>query len=226
MPEKNLDVTNSQTWPDEIFDFSEKYEVGEFPGDFDIEPSDFHEFKRIIQGMRILARHATRLTEGEIQNIDLLGLNPLTEELVNKKISDAVRDNLLSTETARELLEGNVYKTESSAGRQNLICAVVDGRELPHSKSRLDHQLREWGGECIGNTSAGTKHRDILRSIGKPTVVSFWVDISHLSGSWHLENLLRQCICHSYGRDFVTGLHIEGLTVSRMDIEEIYHLEI
>lgn len=123
--------------------------------------------KLMIQDCLFCGFHCTRLVESEIDDIQSNGLKPLCPDFTNKRIEKILKDNLISLETAQEIMNEN---ESSISGRIGQVC-------FSHCLSTLTEELglyrlfRSWGGEAIYVGRENELSGKELRNIGIPCIV-------------------------------------------------------
>ena len=181
---KIVDIDDLVTWPDEVVEFietqSQIFDLG--------KDSYMSAGNRVLAGLFdssfILVYHATRLLPHEIDDIRANGLKILTEELIEKKIREAVHYEYLPKEIGEELRDGSTFKTRAKEKRANQICVVLGKSAFVNKVSSLRPLFGIWGGETINKTIVGLKYRSILTEIGEPAVLKTLLPIT---GDSHLD---------------------------------------
>lgn len=123
--------------------------------------------KIIIQDYLFCGLHCTRLVESEIDDIQFNGLKPLCPDFTKKRLEKLLKDNLISLETAQEIINENESSISSRIGQ---VC-------FSHCLSTLTQEpyvyrlFRSWGGEAIYVGREYKPSGKELRHIGIPCIV-------------------------------------------------------
>lgn len=131
-----------------------------------------------IQRLDFVGFHCTRLTKEEIANIKKSGLQPLSSDLINKKLLSLLDSGTIDMNTYHFLLENNLSQENNRKGRIWFFFCIdtlndVDG---------LYRLFRSWGGEAIYNNNENLKEvSKTLSSIGKPCIVLGNIKCSEIS---------------------------------------------
>jgi len=122
----------------------------------------------ILMAHSFIGFHATRLTQQEISNIMLDGLQPLTPKLVEQKTNILRRDNHISTHQAELIIQNN---SSHKKYRQNMVWVFHCVSSLTDSGG-LDNLFGYWGGEAIHRHFKEDKGSSLdLKQIGQPCIV-------------------------------------------------------
>lgn len=134
--------------------------------------SDIVEDARILatQG-RVRAYHLTRLLEHEVDSIRRNGLALASAGLVEARIADAVVHRCLTRRDARYLLVRFADRDQHWESRANLLYVLASLKPLRGISVSGTHYLREWGGEILSHCSSEPKFRDLLETLGTPSII-------------------------------------------------------
>ncbi len=132
-------------------------------------------FKRVISqvgsilaAQRLLCFHCTRLTRQESEAIRGHGLEPLSLDLIERRIAQAVEQGYLPAEIANILREDHQVL---ESGRINRV-AFANQRSVLRFREDVIRLFSSWGGEALYNSH---EHRaetgPALMAIGNPTIV-------------------------------------------------------
>lgn len=130
-------------------------------------------FIAALSGNHIRTYHCSRLTPTEVRWVKDEGLHPVSAELVERKLSQAVEDGHLSTS------EGELYSANHLARQRNragAICLIGDRVDLENVPA-VGWLLSIWGGEVI-NAAFHTRSPESqrLEEVGMPTIVVALLD--------------------------------------------------
>ncbi len=135
--------------------------------------------KIIIQDCLFCGFHCTRLVESEINDIQSNGLKVLCPDFTKKRIEKRLKDNLMTLETAQEIINKN---ESSKSNRIGQVC-------FSHCLSTLNQELavyrffRSWGGEAIYvNRENGLSGKELWH-IGIPCIVVGTLNYSDIGKS-------------------------------------------
>ncbi len=99
--------------------------------------------KRIINKCMFIGFHCTRLTEIEVNDILQNGLSPLNEDLLSLKLGVLLAENLIDQNEFDKML---LNKKIGDEGRRNLVFTFHELKTLT-DESGLKRLFRCWGGE-------------------------------------------------------------------------------
>lgn len=163
-------------------------------------------FTDLVDDREILAIHASRLTEREIENIRNFGLDATSGELVTKKLAQARDDNALTEDEYQHLLDVATSSLEPDEFRANQICLSIGEFDYDRDKSQLYHFWRTWGGEIINMNVREVELMKKLRSLGKSVNVK--IHIPDFVEAGIAENVFLGSLKAFYGESELIGLHI------------------
>ncbi len=121
----------------------------------------------ILMAQSFIGFHATRLTQKEISNIILDGLQPLSIELLKRKVDILVQDNQISAYDAELIIKNNEAQERY---REGIVCLFHCISTLKHSGG-LNDLFSYWGGEAIYRYFKGNTTPLNLKHIGIPCIV-------------------------------------------------------
>jgi hypothetical protein len=122
----------------------------------------------IVRSYDILGFHATRLTDDEAADIVANGMRPLSKDLYERRIAQAVAAKVLTADHAARLGTHNQIGDDNRSG---MIWFVFTRTQLS-DESGIERLFRSWGGEALYNS-----HEDnvltgpLLRGIGRPRII-------------------------------------------------------
>lgn len=124
--------------------------------------------ENILKGSMILGFHATRLLPEEISEILKNGLEPLSENLIKRRLLLIQEMGLISEEIRQELFLHSQANTLGRAGKVFLFHSTKTCKD----SSGLGRLLGRYGGESLyWYYNNDESKKSILRSIGKPAIV-------------------------------------------------------
>jgi hypothetical protein len=126
------------------------------------------EVKNFIKNKMIVGFHCSRLTEGEIFDVEKNGLRPLSFQFAVNRINTLLEHKFISPNVAKRLLGNNKCKEEN---RNENVCFFHCLSTLK-DESGLHRLFRAWGGEAI--YSSHEFNSDIfheLTLVGTPSIV-------------------------------------------------------
>lgn len=218
---KIVDIDDQATWPEDVVTFieerSESINLNENSsmsiGDEILLP--------LLNTSYLLLYHATRLLPHEKEDILEHGLQMLTEELVAKKIREAVGYGYLTERIGEELLCGSTLRTRSEEERANRICFVVGKSPIEQEDPKLANLFDIWGGESINYTDFGKNHVSLLKRIGEPAVVKTLLPSTTRSPIVTSPELTVSFIEAFKGEDSSGELHLENESIPSTYILDI-----
>lgn len=128
----------------------------------------------ILSEHKIVGYHCTRLTVREIKTVKDFGLNILSKELVQKRLDNALRDQLLTKEEILYLKNSDNLKEcldDRNGGRTGMVWFCPNRSMLKH-ESGLYRLFRSWGGEALyWGHERDDNIAHAIRRLGKPCIV-------------------------------------------------------
>ena len=187
-----VDVDRAETWPEPVAAFVSRWAkllAGTTTYTCDLGGVDLLEadeqFRMLLRNHLVRAYHCTRLMEHEISMIRERGLVPLDESLVKDKLAAALRHGAIDQPLHDALVARHVLThPEQAPSRLNQVCLVLSRRTFDHSARSCVPLLEIWGGEAINWRFDRTDTENVLRSLGKPSIVSADIDLGQ-SGKIH-----------------------------------------
>ncbi|VUX55556.1 protein of unknown function [uncultured Woeseiaceae bacterium] len=131
---------------------------------------------------RIVCYHCTRLTPGEIDDINLRGLRILSPELVQQRFDQCMSHGHLSESSHSylgdsETIQGNLDNVRGTRTGRIWFCP---NRSTLQQSSGVYRLFQSWGGEavyCGHEEDSNISH--VLRSIGTPCIVKCALPFDH-----------------------------------------------
>jgi hypothetical protein len=162
-----VDLSDARTWPAAARAAARDVAYSIDPEAWWYEADD-RPFVDALSGAYIRCYHATRLTDRESESIRRHGLQPLTSELVQRRIAEAVADGYLTLSQA-EALTTSGHSNDPNRRDRLFLFTNAPVLRVPH---QVRYLLSMWGGEGI-NMGVGWSDEEglLLRSIGTPSVV-------------------------------------------------------
>jgi hypothetical protein len=176
-----IDVDDVGTWPTEVRDLVDEWcerlrGTTEYASDLEISWDDEAGCLELVGDQPLLAYHFTRLLDIEVERIrDVEGLRPLTRELVERRIDDALASGRVTAEQVERLRATHVFLVDGGSGRRGQICLALGSQPLRTGRG-VRQLLGMWGGEA--QYAATYELRDLLQQLGRPAVVVAAVDLS------------------------------------------------
>ena len=157
----------------------ESYVVG--PSDYD---NAIYGLRAVLNGYLLRGYHCTRLTESEMQNIMLNGMQLPNDVILRDRIRSVQNAGLIDPRIAERLI------IENQAGESNRAKIIWFCFFPPHiaGQEGIERFFRSWGGEALYNSH----ERDpitgpILRSIGTPCIIEADLPIANLKAHSFLD---------------------------------------
>ncbi|MER7512142.1 hypothetical protein ABTX82_27855 [Streptomyces lavendulae] len=136
--------------------------------------------RETLVGCLVRARHCSRLLDHEAVAIREHGLRPLTPDLVNDRLDQALNGGFLTSQLHGTLTADNATTSTGPrwSGRQNQVCLTLSTASFTHQAPGLLH--RYWGGEAIywKHCDTAPDIMQVLSSMGRPAVVTALIDLS------------------------------------------------
>lgn len=182
-----IDIDRPDTWPaavrEETARMAEQL-VGttKHTGDLELPNGYDDEFRQLLAGHRLRAYHATRLLPHEIHDVRDRGLDVLTVDLVDRRLTGLHASGVVTDDDLEDLRASTVFALDEYQNRHNQICLFLGQDSFSH-QGGLWRLLETWGGEAI---FSGIEHKpdllSSLRSAGRPAVVV--VQLEGLESGW------------------------------------------
>lgn len=116
----------------------------------------------------ILGFHCTRLSETDVETIRIGGLEPLSSDLLKRRLHRCVETGALVSEQVEIF---NIDNQTAHKYRRDRIWFVYS-RNLLNNELGLYRLFQSWGGEALyGCHENNPETKDVLRSIGRPCIV-------------------------------------------------------
>lgn len=113
--------------------------------------------------------HFTRITDREIATIAHSGLQPMTLDLIERRLAALVEDGVIDSAGAAMLFAASPYHRQLDGNREGRIWLTA--QPIPIADDGVIDLLGKWGGESISFTHRSGASSDRLAAIGKPAVV-------------------------------------------------------
>nr|AQQ75020.1 hypothetical protein [uncultured bacterium] len=120
-----------------------------------------------INDLHVIGFHCTRLTDEEIENIRSGGLEPLTPELIERRLSLLRQQNSITKADYTFLLNNNRSNDDNRKGK---VWFFLNSKTLT-KESALCRLFRSWGGESIYWGKENDKRIEHIFKTGKPCIV-------------------------------------------------------
>jgi hypothetical protein len=203
-----IDPSNPETWPPHVAALVNNLTaqatelVGsladqpacDLPGSIGYDRSEEWQerFDSAVGDQPVLAYHATRLLRHEADWIRRDGLQILTQELIERRVTTAARllPDLIDTSIAYGLQTTGPLGWQRGAIREGLIHVFTPLDLVDATPYGFDHLLGEWGGEAIARTNGDGTIKAAIRAISAyatPTIVEAAVhvtDFEWFAGLW------------------------------------------
>jgi len=180
---RTIDVDDRQTWPRELSARVDEWVercrgTTKYTPDLPLDIEDEAGFRALFRGHLLRVYHCTKLLPHEGASIRREGLRPLSAELLVDRIRSARAALALSADQAERLLGGHVYAAGEQQSREDQVCFVLSKQMFDYHRDGCEPLFATWGGEGIYRSSGTLELRDVLDSIGTPTVVQAAIDLS------------------------------------------------
>lgn len=169
-------VDDPQTWPDHVRDLMTDVAETlrgstEYVADLEVPEGDTHDIHDALVGSTWRLYHCTRLLPHERDVILATGLAPASDDLVDRKLADAVTHGHLTGPEAEHLRESHMLRPDRGQrqGRQGRICALTTRATLGEYHG-LRWLFEHWGGELVYFDQPDPALAR-LRELGTPSIV-------------------------------------------------------
>jgi hypothetical protein len=186
-----IDLEEPATWPQPLSELTDHWaerlrRSTHFTSDLRLPIALEGDFEGTLANDRLLAFHATRLFDHEVQAIRGRGLRKLTPGLVNDRIESAHGRGLLTDDERERCLSRNVSAIKNQEGREDQVCLVIGRGIFDHEIGGGLHPfLGGWGGEAM-NGWPGPDSDPLLRRLGRPAIVVSALDIAVVGSEAYL----------------------------------------
>lgn len=127
-----------------------------------------YQLNKIISDFKVVSFHCTRITKEEQDDILINGLKPLSPDLINKRIEQIRKQNLISEEIFEQIKNNNDSNDEN---RKGLVWFFHFEQELNHPYG-IYELLGKWGGESVyRNFDRNEAVLLSIQKIGEPCIV-------------------------------------------------------
>lgn len=163
-----------------------------------------------LYGYSITGWHCTRLADEEIDNVRANGLDVLSADLVDRRISEQVLRGRLTAATGRSLISSHQANELNRCGRI-WFCFYPPLAAGEHGLSRL---LSYWGGEATN-----WAHEDnaaiasALRQLGTPCIVEAEVPLAWLPDRWRVATSLVRRDLKFHGEHVTESVRVEHFSL-------------
>lgn len=113
--------------------------------------------------------HFTRITDREIAAIARDGLQPMTIDLIERRLDALVQDGVIDSAGAAMLFAASPYHRQHDGNREGRIWLTA--QPIPIDDDAVIDLLGKWGGESISFTHRSGAVSDRLAAIGKPAII-------------------------------------------------------
>lgn len=187
LPPDVVDLCRPRTWPSHVTRAVRgSLSNVELDGDvayydeLDLPVESRAEILGALQGLRIVCYHATRLMQHEVEDIRSGGLRPLSPELVQQRLQEAVRRGALSTEVAEELIAPTLVNA-ADASREGSVWFTASRDDIQQTPN-LWRMYRYWGGEVMRHhLREGDRLHALLGQVGQAAVVLAAIESDQLN---------------------------------------------
>lgn len=134
--------------------------------------------RSVVQRYSLLGYHCTRLTFAEIADVQIAGMQPLSSELVSRRIEQAVSSGELDPRLGTTLTQENLA---DKSYRKGMIWWIFS-EALLRKESGIYRLLTFWGGEAVyAHHEDDTTVSKALAHIGTACIIKASIPISSLS---------------------------------------------
>lgn len=175
-----------------------------------------------VRGNHLLGYHATRLTEGETQDIRASGLAVLNVDLLNRRLAALHDAGALSAELFAALGAKHQAADDNRAGK---IWFVFSKATL-QDESGMERFFRSWGGEALYNSHE--RHRvtgPALKLPGIPAIVQAAVPCDGLECFMEVGTRLVNVWCEAHGIRTGHDAAFEGYVSSDIPAADIQRID-
>lgn len=169
-----VDLNDRRTWPQQFGTIVEEALPG-YAEDQWFDREQEEAALRALEDHLVRAYHCTRLTDREVRNVRRDGLRLLTPELVQRRLQDAVTDELLTPD------EADFYgqtRLPQDTHRGEMLWFFTDRASLSDAH-QIGYLLEVWGGEGINMAlHSHSPEMKRLERVGTPSVVIANLDLS------------------------------------------------
>lgn len=137
--------------------------------------------RRLVDGHLVRAWHCTRLLGHEVDGIRSQGLRKLDANLVEGRLLEAHRRGLVSAEqyAALKATHSLAPGVKSWGRREGQVCLALSTAAFLDDPDGFWRLLGHWGGESLyAHHEQDPNLAGVLRSLGRPAVVTALVDLS------------------------------------------------
>lgn len=176
-----VDVDDASTWPGEVGEHVDEVskQLGgsrHYACDLEIGYEEEAAFRELLGARPLLAYHFTRLLDVEVERIrEVEGLRPLTRDLVERRIDDALTGQHVTPDQAERLRATHVFHQDGGRGRRDQVCLALGQRPLVTGRG-VRELLGMWGGEA--QYAPTYELREVLEHLGRPAIVVAAVDLT------------------------------------------------
>ncbi|MFB8168364.1 hypothetical protein ACFC60_10500 [Kitasatospora purpeofusca] len=181
-----IDVDDPATWPAQLADlvtgFARRHAAAALPRDCFTDTdiggyADLDVLAPLLAGHLVRARHCTRLLDHEADSIRERGLLLADDQGVAERLAPAGLGHLTTTQYTA-LKEANLI-TRKAGGRRGFVFLTLSGDALAPNQTLGWRLQKFWGGEAVYQPwEDDPEMTDLLRSLGRPAVVTCLLDLA------------------------------------------------
>lgn len=132
---------------------------------------------KMLMGSRtVRAWHYTRLTGPEVAAILAGGMQPMTIEMIARRLDAAVEAGLLDRAEADALFAASPYHEQIDGNRENRIWLTA--QPWPLDDPGVEELLDRWGGESVSFVYRDGPTLELLKSFAQPCVIEVAVPVA------------------------------------------------
>jgi len=140
----------------------------------------------------LLGFHATRLMKHEVEEIKRSGLQPLSVELLQRRLGAAQKAGALTAEEYRRLFACHQAACENRLGRMAFCFTHAQLKD----EGGVGRLLGSWGGEALYNSHEDdAKTGPLLKGLGSPCIVVAAVGVADIDTHIEVGERLVNCWC-------------------------------
>jgi hypothetical protein len=149
-----------------------------------------------VASAHLLGFHATRLMEHEITEIRRNGLEPLSVDLLTRRLVAARQMGAVTAKQVARFLRDHQAADDNRSGRT----AFFFTRAQLDNGAGVDRLCRSWGGEALYNSHEDDKETGpLLRSLGSPCIVVAAVRVADIEPRFDIGYRLLNVWCARRG---------------------------
>lgn len=175
-----VEMDDVSTWPIDVRDAVNALadSVTGHPSHYDeleLDPSAVDRIGELLAGHKLVAYHCTRLLDHEADGIRTNGLNPLSPEMIDLRITLACEHGAITTAERDRLHARHMFATDEHHNRGKRlghVCFATTRNAFETHAHGLNPLLSQWGGEAVYFSAGLQGMNDRLKRIGKPSIVA------------------------------------------------------